>query len=360
MQMKKTIGSVLLDLPPCPGFPRNSEGAFLTLKDGSLFFAYSQFTGESFDDFGDSRIVGIYSQDQGKSWTEPAILFDGREHNTQDVMSVSLLRMNNGDVGLFYLYRHGIDDLKLVLRRSFDEGRSWQPPVECISVPGYYVVNNDRVVRTSSGRIIVPAGCHADAPQKEGKWHPQAYDRFFYSDDDGYTWQLSPGEIHLNVPRTQTALQEPGLIELQDGRLWCWARTDLGCQYESYSSDGGISWSAPVPSVFTAPASPLSMKRIPWNEKLLAVWNPIPNYQTREISRWSWGRTPLVCAVSSDEGTSWEPIRLVEDDLHAGYCYCAIYFLPDAVLLAYCAGGEADGCVLSRLRLRRIEAAELE
>ena len=370
MQMKKTVGTVLLDLPPCPGFPRNSEGAFLTLRDGRLFFAYSQFTGDSFDDFGDSRIVAIYSDDQGRSWTQPEVLFDGQEHNTRDVMSVSLLRMKNDDIGLFYLYRHGRDSLKLVMRRSADEGKSWQPPVECISVPGYYVINNDRIIYTSSGRIIAPAGCHADKPhavllqerqgEQEIEWNPLAYDRFFYSDDDGYTWQLSPGEIHLDVSHTQTALQEPGLIELKDGRLWSWARTDLGCQYESFSDNGGISWSAPAPSIFTGPASPLSMKRIPWNGKLLAVWNPIPNYQTREISPWGWGRTPLVCAVSDDEGGSWDPIRLVEDDPNAGYCYCAIHFLPDAVLLAYCAGGEADGCVLSRLRIRRIEADELE
>ena len=34
-----------LSLPPRPGNPRNSEGAFLRLKDGRILFVYTHFTG---------------------------------------------------------------------------------------------------------------------------------------------------------------------------------------------------------------------------------------------------------------------------------------------------------------------------
>jgi hypothetical protein len=36
-------------LPPGPGNPRNSEGAFISLKDGTLLFVYTHFTGGGAD-----------------------------------------------------------------------------------------------------------------------------------------------------------------------------------------------------------------------------------------------------------------------------------------------------------------------
>ena len=39
---------VVLELAPGTGNPRNSEGAFLELKDGKILFVYSHFFGESF------------------------------------------------------------------------------------------------------------------------------------------------------------------------------------------------------------------------------------------------------------------------------------------------------------------------
>ena len=45
---------VALELPPTPDNPRNSEGPFVRLKDGSLLFAWSRFrqTGAKRDDGG--------------------------------------------------------------------------------------------------------------------------------------------------------------------------------------------------------------------------------------------------------------------------------------------------------------------
>ena len=42
-----------------------------------------------------------------------------------------------------------------------------------------------------------------------------------------------------------------------------------------------------------------------------------------------------------------------------GYCYTAMHFEKDAALLAYCAGGEADGMCLAKLRMRRVPYDEL-
>jgi hypothetical protein len=64
-------------------------------------------------------------------------------------------------------------------------------------------------------------------------------------------------------------------------------------------------------------------------------------------------RTPLVAAISSDGGKTWLVRRTIETDPDGWYCYTAIHFVDDAVLLAYCAGDSKVGG-LNRLRLRRI------
>ncbi|MCK5815189.1 MAG: hypothetical protein KAH07_04515, partial [Flavobacteriaceae bacterium] len=40
---------ITLRLEPKPGNPRNSEGDFIQLKDGSILFVYSHFTGGTGD-----------------------------------------------------------------------------------------------------------------------------------------------------------------------------------------------------------------------------------------------------------------------------------------------------------------------
>ncbi|HQL09702.1 MAG TPA: hypothetical protein PLE35_08905 [Lentisphaeria bacterium] len=38
-------GSIVLELNPAPGNARNSEGAFVALRDGTLLFAYTRYHG---------------------------------------------------------------------------------------------------------------------------------------------------------------------------------------------------------------------------------------------------------------------------------------------------------------------------
>ena len=147
-------------------------------------------------------------------------------------------------------------------------------------------------------------------------------------------------------------LQEPGIIELKDGRLMMFCRTDLGSQYVAWSSDGGDTWTEFEPSQIISPRSPASIERIPKTGDLLLVWNNhheiAPEYRGR--------RSPLHVAISRDEGKTWEKIKVLEDDPGGHYCYTAIKCVGDHVLLAYCAGQRATG----GLRLTQITRLSLE
>ena len=357
-------GTTVLEIPPERDNPRNSEGAFFASDRGSIVFAYSRFRGSSGTDDAPSDIVLVESNDRGKSWSSPSVVVATEDHKARNVMSVSFLRMSDGDLGLFYSVRKDTNDIRVHLKRSRDDGRTWGAAGRCVEPPGYYEVNNDRIVRLSSGRIVIPSAFHRNGydsgnPAGAVQFDARGMVVYFYSDDDGENFFESSTKISMPASRNcRTGLQEPGIIELSNGVLWSWVRTDLGRQYEMFSFDGGGSWTSAEPSRFTGPDSPLSMRRDPASGNLIAVWNPIPNYNGRKerlSGAWIGGRTPLVIAESSDDGRSFTDPEILEKEDDRGFCYTAIYFTESDLYLVYCAGGVDDGGCLNRLRIRRIE-----
>ena len=351
----------LFDLPPSPGNPRNSEGAFLALRDGRILFVYSHFSGSVQDDA--AAELWALTLD-GDAASRPAPLIPVPDDGAQNLMSVSLLRMANGDIGLFYLRRHGQTSLEMVLRRSGDEGKTWSSPTPVTARAGYFVVNNDRVCRLTGGSILVPAAEHKKFLRADGSvyFDPRAEAVFFRSDDDGQSFYELPGKgVMPYADACGSGLQEPGVLELRDGRLWSWARTDLGSQWEMFSFTGGRSWTPPAPSRFTSPLSPMSVRRLS-DGALLALYNPVPLYNGRSAYArgiWTGGRTPLALRLSQDDGQTWNDPVLLESDPFRGYCYTAIFEeAPGRLLLAYCAGGAGDGICLARLRIARLFLSE--
>lgn len=355
--MQNTGNSIVLELAPGPNNPRNSEGSFITLKDGRILFAYTRFYGESGDDNGNARICGRYSSDGGKTWTSDDVVLVENEGD-ENVMSVSMLRLQDGRIALFYLVKNGFHDCRLRVRTSTDECQTWSAPVLCIPAPGYFVVNNDRIVQLESGRLVIPAAYHRSIDEDRHAW--KSFDgrgiaMFFLSDDGGTTWREAKTWWALPAV-SSSGLQEPGVVELKNGQLYAFCRTSTGRQWELRSDDRGETWSAPVESPFYSPTSPLSIERIPATGDLLAIWNDRTEgrYNLPQPEKSGWGRTPLAAAISQDEGQTWKNFRLLEDDPNRGFCYIAIHFHDDAVLLAYCAGGIEGIGVLELQRLRRV------
>jgi len=140
--------NIVLKLDSVPGNPRNSEGSFVTLADGHVLFAYTHYYGESWGDAATARICGRYSSDGGRTWSgDDAVIVENE--GRQNVMSVSLLRLQNGRVGLWYLRKNSLVDCRPYMRTSRDDGTTWSRASLCIPAPGYFVVNNDRVVQST-------------------------------------------------------------------------------------------------------------------------------------------------------------------------------------------------------------------
>lgn len=356
--MSKLTGREVLFLHTDKKTPRNGEGTFLRLKNGAILFVYTKFSGCDWHDEASADIAALTSFDEGETWENPRIIIPHGE-DSRNLMCPSLIRMNNDDAGLIFLkkMKDGINAVPWFCR-SYDEGETFTEPVRCIDdFSNYYVIENDHAVTLRCGRILIPANYHTKEENGVPDYNEHGLKVVFASDDDGESW-YELGE-RQDIPfshRSETGLQETCIYEHNDGSLRALSRTDMAFQYECFSGDCGKTWTTPEPNrFFSSPDSPLLMKRA--CGKTLAVFNPIPNYTTRDGEK-AWGRTPLVCAVSDNDGKSFERIYFLEDDPENGYCYPAIFDGGDYALIAYYHSDNTE-IPLNSLKIKKISSEEL-
>jgi len=88
------------------------------LKDSRILFVYTHFTGGK-SDHATAHLAARYSADGGMTWTEEDELVIPAEGDF-NVMSVSLLRLPNDDIALFYMVKNSLEDCRPVMRISTD------------------------------------------------------------------------------------------------------------------------------------------------------------------------------------------------------------------------------------------------
>ena len=339
----------VLQLPPGPDNPRNSECAFVTLRDGSILMVYSHFYGKSSNDYATANLSSRRSRDGGVTWTTADSIVVPNEGG-MNVMSVSLLRLAGGRIALFYARKNAHADCIPMVRFSDDEAVTWSEPKPCITdEPGYYVLNNDRVIQLRNGRLLMPVSRHQTPTQP---WQSRGRIFCYFSDDEGRNWNR--GE---EIPNPDTVMtQEPGVVELRDGRVMMFMRTDAGVQYLSYSTDKGMRWSPAQRSNIPSPVSPASIKRVPGSKTLVLLWN-LNDGSDPEIKG---KRTPLAIAISRNEGRTWIKPQMLETDRDGWYCYTALHFTSEGHLLAgYCAGSQRKRTKLAQTDVTLIDLKSL-
>jgi len=355
--------NLIHQFPPSENNPRNSEGAFLRGKQGEILFAYSRYTGDSCHDHASCDIALTVSYDEGRTWSEPRILAAAKEFGTANIMSVSAMEQSDGRLAFYFLIKE--NDFTTTIGRVIGEDADSLCAERCaLHCPAaYYTVNNDRMVRLSDGRIVAPA---AYITQEQNRRHTQnPKERFplvttcLVSEDDGKSFYKADFDLSSNDPINRTkGMQEPGIIEYP-GSLYLWMRTGYGRQYESISTAGLDGFFAPRPSMFTSPDSPMQIKS--FEGVTYAIYNPIPLYNGRVCPPGVWGRTPFVIRKSLDNGATFGPLNIIEDEETRGYCYPAMFFTRDRrLLVGYCRGDEADGNTLCRLGICEIELDTIE
>ncbi|MBP3592570.1 MAG: exo-alpha-sialidase [Clostridia bacterium] len=341
----KLIGKRVCLIDATKEHPRSGEGDFVRLPDGRIMYAYSDYYTAGASDHAPSQISAVFSSDEGESFGDYRVLIPPSE-NIVNRMCVSFLAMQSGEIGMFYgekfLSAEGQVYMRLMLTRTSD-GVSFSEPICCTPGVQYNVFENARVIRLSSGRILIPSNLH---PYDEnGELCSRGIAEFFYSDDDGKTFHRG-ARVECPFDHLRTGLQETGVLEIEGGRVLAFSRTSGACQYLCFSEDGGEHFSSPVPSTyFTSPASILHMRHLP-DGRTVAVWNPIPPTPATKDGpkrQGCWVRTPLALAVTDGKGDKFlgdlycvpDKAFLLEDDPNECYCYSAVFCGKDYLLCAY-------------------------
>ena len=285
------------------------ESSLIPLKDGRLLLVCGMWRAPGGRILGAHTCWGAISADQGKTWSEPQPL------KTKDGEFVkgrtnSLFRLKSGAIGLINWN---------VFYRSEDEGKTWTGPIPIAVGKRKGRVRNDCALVLKSGRIIAPASVSGIDPGSRKYARKDdilegmdfGYGICYYSDDQGQTWQESDNFVYVPLERGLKGMygwSEWTVVELKNGRLLGIGRNSLGRFFQSISEDQGETWLVPKPTQLACLPSPCALKRIPSTGDLLIIWNQA----SEEEGRLMLIRHRLSCAISKDDGKTWQNFKNLE------------------------------------------------
>jgi hypothetical protein len=256
----------------------NQHFLVVTTPKKRLLAFWTQSTRENHPD---QKVVVSRSDDQGKTWTEPASI-DGAGPNDPAGTGLAswgfpIVAPKTGRVWFFYNKNIGIQDTREdttgVLRGRFsqDEGVTWSEPFDipippCAlshpdpKVPQSWIVYQSPILAGDGVPIVGFTHWGSAAVFKtKNLFQMDSEIRFFRFEN--ILEELDPAKLQvttwpksdqgLRVPFKQnpkvSVVQEPSLVLLPDGRLFCTLRTLNGYVAWSQSRDNGKTWSAPAP-----------------------------------------------------------------------------------------------------------------
>ncbi|MGE3384863.1 MAG: sialidase family protein [Pyrinomonadaceae bacterium] len=248
----------------------------------------------------DGRIAVSTSADGGRTWSEPITAidtpgqFDGDPSLIIDGQRIMVIPST-------VVPPNKINKSEVWVTVSEDDGRSWSTAKKIETGYKYFVGKRHIGLKLKDGTLVMPASydiwAERGIPAKtEGEMDLKA--GVLLSKDGGATW--SPHiDLHLFVPKVTPfstgGVVEPAIVELANGDLYMLLRTGTEFLYESRSSDGGTTWSDPVPSKLHGHNTPASLWRLDKGQnEIIAIWNNSPR-----------NRYPLSVAISADGGRSW-------------------------------------------------------
>jgi sialidase-1 len=310
-------------------FKSKTDGYFcyripsLIVSPKGTLLAFCEGRKTSTSDDGDNDLVLRRSTDGGRTW-EPLQLV--HEEGGDAVITVgnpcAVVDRDTGTVWLTMNRKNG----RVLVTSSDDDGKTWAPVRDITNSTskegwGWYAMGPGCGIQLRhgkhKGRLVIPAN-HRTTPDRSG---PSA-SHVVYSDDHGKSWKIG-GIVGLHSNECQVA-------ELNDGKLLIncrnhWGRSGgkpelKGKRITATSDDGGLTWSEPtLDDELNEPTCQAG---------LIALEKPSRDGQTRLIftNPDSRARERMTVRLSEDGGATWPKKRLI----HAGSTgYSSPAELPD-------------------------------
>lgn len=252
------------------------------------------------------KIAANVSDDNGKTWSEPVVVFDHQKAEDADPNFVV-----DGDRLLAFsttVPEPVRIDHSLVYKRESQDGVHWGEEVQ-LETPHRYIAGKiHQGHRLADGTLVIGYAWDTWAeqglpPATEGEMNIKS--GVLRSADGGKTWTAG-GDLYADIPKTSPhavfGLDEPATVVLADGRLMTLLRTSGTKLFQAWSRDGGVTWDTPRASALTAHNSPAALWKLDGSPDILVAWD---NSATM--------RTPLAAALSTDGGVTWSRPRVLVD-----------------------------------------------
>lgn len=318
--------------------------AICTLPDGTLLVVNDRRKNNEGDLPQDIDIVCRRSTDNGRTWSEPYYVIEGRGYK-RGYGDPALVVCANGDVLCAFCGHNGFwqsteaDPERIFISRSTDGGVTWQEPADitslvwgsqaiqsaCRNYKGAFIASGNglRLKRGDhAGRILfVAALC------RKSENVPDNY--VVYSDDNGYTWQVSDC-AYLGG-------DEAKVMELVDGRVLMSIRQN-GARGYNISTSAGEHWGTqgtwPEMTTNACNGDLLRLSATDEGGERDILLHSIPNSMNREN---------VSLFVSYDEGRTWQdPVSLCP----GLSVYSSLTLQRDGTIGAYIEKNTSRGCEL--------------
>ena len=261
--------------PPQPVEVKGGLGYVARLSDGRLIAVHGECRPrEKWDDASIAQpVFGRFSSDSGETWGPDGLLFNSPGPGW--LHTVLPLGERDGTIHLLGLI---VDHLSSPMdwtkaRADFwhttskDEGKTWKPPRR-IGLEHRFTGQINSGIQLHSGRLLI-AYSYLDDKRTTGYFVSHA----IYSDDHGVTWKSSKNDVPVasGGKLLESGAAEPVIVQLTDGRIWMVIRTQTGYLFESYSADGGETWSPARRTFFRASNAPAAVLQA--DGRLFLAWS---------------------------------------------------------------------------------------
>jgi len=249
--------------------------------------------------------VGIWiSRHDGKGWSAVAEVASGLQENGErfPCWNPVLFQPRRGPLLLFFKVGPSPSRWWGMLTTSTDGGRTWSKPRRLPD--GILGPIKNKPVQLKDGTLLCPSST------EHAGWQVHME----MTDDFGGTWKKTEA---LNDIKEFAAIQ-PAILVHPSGRIQILCRSEQKKITESWSADGGRTWTAMQATTLPNPNSGIDAVMLR-NGRALLVYNHTEK-----------GRSPLNVAISED-GKNWQSALVLEDQ-PGEYSYPAVIETADGLV----------------------------